>query len=279
VAPRPSRWRTIEQIAVELPSRVAVLAEDLEEDHLSGRFPYRPDTPSRVASLGLDPEAEYVVVLAVEVDTRAPSDPSVRERVRDALERHSRRHAASFLVVVRDTDVIAIRSPPTSARTIAEAAVGQLGSDSAPGLAVGISERCPRLGDAARRHVEALRAATVVRHTGGVAAISEIGLFDYLAAHADTTARRLLPGSAHKLATAKSGGEPLARTLEAYLDSDLSVPLTAARLSVHPKTVRYRLEKIEALTGLDTRRFWDLAELAAGQRILVRDTSRSRTTG
>jgi DNA-binding PucR family transcriptional regulator len=167
-------------------------------------------------------------------------------------------------VVVRDTDVIAILSPPTSARTFVEAAVGELGSESARALAVGISERCPRLGDAARGHVGALRAATVVRHTCGVAAISEIALFDYLAAHADTTARRLLPRSAYKLATAKSGGEPLARTLEAYLDSDLSVPLTAARLSVHPNTVRYRLEKIEALTNRGSHRTGYAALLGPG---------------
>jgi hypothetical protein len=241
---------------------------ELLEEIVSGRFPYRSETLAVVTSLGLDPEQPCAVLVAVEVDARAPSDPVVRERVRAALERHARRHSARSLIVARDSDVVAIISPPAPARAIGSATLADLRPSIGDGLAVGLSDTCPTLGDAARGHAEALRATAVVRHTGGIAAIREIRLIDYLAAHADSTARRLLPRATTTLAD-RTNGAPLAQTLEAYLDSDLSVPATAARLSVHPNTVRYRLERIEQLTGLDTRRFWDLAELAAAHRILA----------
>jgi DNA-binding PucR family transcriptional regulator len=43
----------------------------------------------------------------------------------------------------------------------------------------------------------------------------------------------------------------LLRTLETYLDSDASVAGTAQRLFTHRHTVRYRLERVRELTGLD----------------------------
>jgi hypothetical protein len=242
---------------------------ELLEEILSGRFPYQPDTPSRLAAAGLDPEEDCVVAIAVELDSRAPSDALTRARIRDAVERQARHRGARFLVIARDADVIAILAPPAGAREIIQAALADLGPPAGNTIAVGISETCPRLGDAARGNVEALRALTLVRQTGGIAALPEIRLFDYLAANADSVARRQIPRSAQRLTERKGGGEPLTETLRAYLDSDTSVPVTAARLSVHPNTVRYRLEKIEQLTGLDTRRFWDLAELAAILRIVA----------
>ncbi|HZC14028.1 MAG TPA: helix-turn-helix domain-containing protein, partial [Thermoleophilaceae bacterium] len=43
----------------------------------------------------------------------------------------------------------------------------------------------------------------------------------------------------------------LLRTLETYLDSDGSVAGTAQRLFTHRHTIRYRLERVRELTGLD----------------------------
>jgi DNA-binding PucR family transcriptional regulator len=43
----------------------------------------------------------------------------------------------------------------------------------------------------------------------------------------------------------------LLRTLETYLDVDGSVATTAQRLFTHRHTIRYRLERVRELTGLD----------------------------
>lgn len=44
-------------------------------------------------------------------------------------------------------------------------------------------------------------------------------------------------------------GAVLEQTVRGYLDHDRSVPATAAALSVHPNTLRYRLQRYEEITG------------------------------
>ena len=69
------------------------------------------------------------------------------------------------------------------------------------------------------------------------------------------------------LATADRSRKELARTLSAYREADQNVVRTASALGVHPNTVHYRLRKIEAVTGLDPRRFGDAVELMVGSRL------------
>jgi sugar diacid utilization regulator len=247
---------------------------ELMDEILSGRFPYRADTPARLAAFGLDPDEECVVLVAEGCEIRSPSDPIVREAIRAAFERHARRRGARFLVRAYDTDVVAVISPPAAAQAIAEATVRDVRQAQHATLAIGVSGTCPRLGDAAQGNADAMDARAVVQHTGGITAFPDIRLLDYLVARADPSAQRLLPEALHGLLGGFNGRASLLQTLEAYLDSDLSIPATADRLSVHTNTVRYRLDKLEQLTGLDTRRFWDLTELAAALRILVRRAQR-----
>jgi DNA-binding PucR family transcriptional regulator len=49
----------------------------------------------------------------------------------------------------------------------------------------------------------------------------------------------------------------LIRTMRAYFDADCSQRVAAERLFVHHKTLRYRLERIRQLTGLDLARHDD----------------------
>jgi hypothetical protein len=102
-------------------------------------------------------------------------------------------------------------------------------------------------------------------------------------AYGETTAELLVDIKAHLRSShpqevdVHSDGDllDLTGTLRAYLDCDLSVPKTAERLFVHPNTVRYRLTKLEELTGLDTAsgtsRSWprhSSSSTATGRRLL-----------
>jgi DNA-binding PucR family transcriptional regulator len=53
------------------------------------------------------------------------------------------------------------------------------------------------------------------------------------------------------LLTGDDGMADLLRTLHVLYDTGRSVRLSAARLGIHENTVRYRLARIHALTGLD----------------------------
>jgi hypothetical protein len=53
----------------------------------------------------------------------------------------------------------------------------------------------------------------------------------------------------------------LIQTLRALADADLNVQQAARVLEIHPNTVYARMQRIDALTGLDCRRYHDLTEL------------------
>lgn len=60
----------------------------------------------------------------------------------------------------------------------------------------------------------------------------------------------------------------LVRTLRAYFDADCSQRVAAERLFVHHKTLRYRLERIRQLTGLDLARHEDRMRADFALRLL-----------
>ncbi|MFP5021612.1 helix-turn-helix domain-containing protein [Pseudonocardia phyllosphaerae] len=60
----------------------------------------------------------------------------------------------------------------------------------------------------------------------------------------------------------------LVRTLRAFFDADCSQKLAADRLFVHHKTLRYRLERIRQLTGLDLSRHEDRMRADFALRLL-----------
>jgi purine catabolism regulator len=59
----------------------------------------------------------------------------------------------------------------------------------------------------------------------------------------------------------KIGGGELLDTLVAYFESNNSPKETASKLFVHKNTVKYRLQRIEELTGLDVKNFNDAMKL------------------
>jgi sugar diacid utilization regulator len=60
----------------------------------------------------------------------------------------------------------------------------------------------------------------------------------------------------------------LVRTLRAFFDADCSQRVAAERLFVHHKTLRYRLERIKQLTGLDLARHDDRMRADVALRLL-----------
>lgn len=76
--------------------------------------------------------------------------------------------------------------------------------------------------------------------------------------------RRTLAGLEGLSDTAR---EQLIETFVAWLDCDGSVPLTAGRVFRHANTVRYRLRKLEELTGRSLSHPNDVTELALAVRV------------
>jgi GAF domain-containing protein len=135
----------------------------------------------------------------------------------------------------------------------------QIHRDAAPTAAIGLSSVCQggatfQTGFAEAR--QALQGALVVQAKPGVVAFEELGPYKYLLRlamdpgardqHRDALRPLLEYDRAHR--------SQLFRTLEEYLQQRGRVASTAAKLYVHPNTLRQRLSRIESITGLDLER-------------------------
>ena len=93
-------------------------------------------------------------------------------------------------------------------------------------------------------------------------ALPRLSPFDYLALHADDTARRLVdPRLRRFLEDDRQRGGGLIETARVFAAADLNLRVTAERLQVHPNTAQYRLRRIEERTGRNPRRIADLVDL------------------
>lgn len=82
---------------------------------------------------------------------------------------------------------------------------------------------------------------------------ADVGTFRLLLGIADTHPAELRRFAEETVGPLSESGSGLVETLEAYLDLDGNVGEVAKRLFLHRHTVRYRLDRIADLTGLDVK--------------------------
>jgi DNA-binding PucR family transcriptional regulator len=186
------------------------------------------------------------------------------DRRRESLVRASERLAsaavASQAFAARRGSLIALvvagSESSSEARSLAEAVVDGL-SEANPDLdfSAGLSScvaLSANLEPAYLQAQHALSAIPVVAAGRRVAVFDDLGVLRFLLAPAD---RGALIGFARKILGPvidydRNHRAELVRTVEVYLASDCNLQRTAEHIYVHPKTVRYRLDRAEALSGI-----------------------------
>ncbi len=169
-----------------------------------------------------------------------------------ALERDHAQLAAEVIVVIPDPDESLGRRTATAVVRELQAALRGFS------FAVGRSRPANAPGRLAAAADEALLAANVAEGEGGRTSVdfAEIGAYRVLLPymrHDVNELRRFYADTVEPLVTYDEQYETsnLVRTLETYLAADAVVADTAERLFTHRHTVRYRLERIRDLCGLD----------------------------
>jgi GAF domain-containing protein len=100
---------------------------------------------------------------------------------------------------------------------------------------------------------DALRVAAALGGAGALRAYAEIGAYRYLVhllgqeTAGDAYSEAIVVLTAYD----RDRGSSLVETLEKYLETRRGIAETARALTVHPNTLRQRLDRIETLTGLD----------------------------
>lgn len=127
----------------------------------------------------------------------------------------------------------------------------------ADGLIAGISTICRDPAAVPRGYREAREVARCIDSLAGTAAhrvlaADDLGPGRLFVANGDSVAiERFVEDVIGPLLTGEDGSAGLLRTLQSFYGTGRSVRLSSARLGVHENTVRYRLARVHAVTGLD----------------------------
>lgn len=233
-------------------------------DAISGSIADPEDAAARASELGLRTD-DGLTVLVVRAHARVASGDDWRPRLLASIERAARGCRAGSMAAMTprpdaDGEVLVLVPDPDgdSGRAVADAVLREL-SAAFPGFgfAVGRSARTEGAAGIERAAQEALLAANVVEGDEDRQAIGfeETGAYR-LVLRAMTEdpeeLRRFYSETVEPLAAYDNQYETnLVGTLTTFLECDGNVGATAARLITHRHTVRYRLERVRELSGLD----------------------------
>jgi hypothetical protein len=257
VAGEVERVRAPERASVEAAAEVVAL--------LLRRGGDRDDLLARTGDLGVN-LADGGCVVVARAHPRVPTDDDWRARVLAVAERGARAvvptalAAASRRPDARAGEVVIV--VPGSDEGLAERTAAGVARELEAGLAgfafaLGRSRVATDVVDLHRAGDEALLAANVAEADDDVAvlAFDATGAYRLLlpamSEHPDEL-RRFFADTLEPVCSYDEQYETeLVRTIEAFLDCDGNVAQTAQRLFAHRHTIRYRLERVHELCGLD----------------------------
>ncbi|MDH4255173.1 MAG: helix-turn-helix domain-containing protein, partial [Gammaproteobacteria bacterium] len=216
----------------------------------------------------LEQRQAYCVAVAQSVNPREMTSAPRAQRVVDAIGVALEGMSLRVISGVRDHLAVAVISGTRRASgwtapqsRLAERVLPAL-LTLGPAVLVGISADHPSTSHIRRARHEAEIALGLANVTERVVAFAALPIRRLLIELGGEQVKPALPGwaGAFTAADAKARGR-LAETLCACAAADMNVLKAARSLGLHPNTIYARLARIEAITGLDARRFDALNEL------------------
>ncbi len=235
--------------------------------------------------------SEGALVVVVDIDDfarylerRKPKEPAIQElkrRLADAVRLQARQHFSNFLLGPRSDNVILFLGPSETetpeglpelaqrlAREVQRYAKGLL-PDLTVSVGIGRYKKDPALLPDAYHEAEvALEIGHRIHGPSSVSSFEGTGTYKLLF--------RVLQENPEELETFYGEtlepvvrydsryGTELVHTLTTYLDNDASTVKTATGLFAHRHTIRYRLDRVGELTGLDVDKSEDREQLTLG---------------
>ncbi|UGT54653.1 PucR family transcriptional regulator [Nocardia asteroides] len=145
-------------------------------------------------------------------------------------------------------------------------------------LAVGVSTAVTEVAQIPRAYRQAQAALALLPEDGGVLALPQLTPFRYLLLRADDTTRQLVdPRVGAALADDRARGGSLAETIRAFAAADMNLREAAETLRIHLNTAKYRIGRIQELTGRNVRSVNDLVELLVAIELQTGQSGRPGT--
>jgi len=270
--PRPALVKLVSTLVASEVERVR--APDRASEEALGAFLHavleralsgREDILARAGELGLD-LVEGATILVARAHSHVPAEDGWRQRVLAVADRGARAAvpgAAAVLAPRMDAPgaevvILLPGADDAAAARAADAVVRELHSALAGHtFALGRSRPAADPADLHRAGAEALLAANVAEGDAErpVLAFEESGAYRLLlSAMSEDPAelQRFYAETVEPLVAYDEQYETgLVQTVEAFLEADGNVAGTAQRLFTHRHTIRYRLERVKELSGLD----------------------------
>ncbi len=242
------------------------LAGDVLEEALAGKLA-EDELRSRMRPFGVGSLAAVLVF--------APADPAAAEA---DLDRHLRDLGVGALVATRERLLCAVVDAAEDTDPVALAVGARAALAAGHGQSIRAAASRPgAVGDLRRSFHEARCALEAVALANGsapeVASYRDLGAFELLLSLQDDDALRLYCDSV--LGPLEDGGgeygDELVRSLEAFIEQNGQWEKAARELFCHRHTLRYRIRRVEELTGRDLKSARDRIEfwLALRARELV----------
>lgn len=267
---------------------------DFVDDLISGHYGSVELLLQRAGYLGAD-LASGALVLIVDIDDfalylerRRLKESAIQElkkRLADAVRLQARQLFSNFLLGPRSDNVILFLAPsesspageiPDSARFLA-AQIQRYVKGLLPDLTVSIgigryTERPSELTDAYSEAEVALEIGHRINGPSSVSTFEGTGTYKLLfrvlqddPAELETFYKETL---APVVVYDSRYGTELVNTLTTYLGNDASTVKTASGLFAHRHTIRYRLDRVKELTGLDVDKSEDRESLTLGIKVM-----------
>lgn len=237
------------------------IVRDLFEALESGRLD-EAEARARQARTDLDRACVLVEVLPAKQRDHAPSWPDMAAHVTSSLRR-----LALGAICDEVSGRIRAHLPLTAGGTTRELqllddALVDLAADQ--GVVMGRSDihhGAAEARDALREASDAAMVALALLHNGGAMPYRDLGAYRYLVhvSPIDAVSDPYLDHVRHLRDYDERRATQLVMTLEQYLAERGNVTEAARKLTVHPNTLRQRLDRIETLTGLELARADGLA--------------------
>ena len=267
---------------------------DFVDDLVSGHYGSVELLLQRAGYLGAD-LASGALVLIVDIDDfalylerRRLKEPAIQElkkRLADAVRLQTRQLFPNFLLGPRSDNVILFLAPsegspaekiPDSARFLA-AQIQRYVKGLLPDLTVSIgigryTERPSELTDAYSEAEVALEIGHRINGPSSVSTFEGTGTYKLLFRVLQDDPAELETFYNETLAPVvvydSRYGTELVNTLTTYLGNDASTVKTASGLFAHRHTIRYRLDRVKELTGLDVDKSEDRESLTLGIKVM-----------
>lgn len=224
----------------------------------------------------LEGRQSYCVAVIRSVDPAEMLNSERARRLVDSVDQIMRQHAITRVIDIRDNRVIAVISDVhrLSGWTTPKQPLNERVSlplfDVGNAALVGISNDVQATSHIPDAYGEALLALELAGVSKRVVRIADMSMRDIMLQSVGAEIHRALPKWARAfIAADKKSDGVLIDTLRAYADANMNVLKAGARLSIHPNTVYFRMQKIADITGLDARSYHRLTEL-----LLVADSAR-----